>query len=689
MSPGAPRRGGGIAANATALAATSALVAEVVALAARPFRDQGLLGPAIPTALVLLGTAAILALRLRRGIGGTLATAGGVAAVSLAYGGVPVLVPALLTWIAALVAAGGRAQLAGPGAGPRPRLTPAGSAAVRTPARVVAVPVAVTVAVTLVAVALLQLLHDQSPQDAGGAASGRGGSGGSERSPRMLATYAGGSLDLTARGRLSDIPVADVPAASPSLWRTGSLGEYTGRSWEPDPQEGPLMRAGVGTALFGPGTQAPVLGPRFDDGDDESGAASARPRQQRGDVRLVGTSLSWLPIAAPGRLRRVEAGDGVGVVQAGRRAVLLVDAAGAEISTENLDPSIDPDDVDPYDVEVDPSAADHPAAISNYQVTWSPRPGIDGTRLQARAETGDDVDAARAWTQLPDAVPQRVRDLAVRLTRDAADRVEAARAVEAYVNRTAEYTLEGPPLPDGADAADDLLFGSRQGFCEQFATAEAVLLRAVGVPARIATGWAGGEDRGDRRLWRARDAHAWVEVLVPGLGWVSSDPTAGARPAPPPVQDRALDLLRDPRFWLAVGLAVLAAVLAVVAVLVVRRRRRRRPRLLDPAAAPVQRLLAAYALVQEALGRAGLARAPTQTLTEHTESVLTLVRTAGGPPAADDVDAALAAVARLLYGAAPPPDAVSEQGAVTLAALAAAVPRLVEDARTNLAAPGR
>jgi transglutaminase-like putative cysteine protease len=669
-----------IAGPATTLAAVAAFAAEVAALAARPLRDDSPLGPAAPTVLVLVGTAAVLALRRRRGIGGTLAAAGAVAAVALAYGGTPVLVPALLTWVAALVAAAGRAQLGVPGTAPRPRLAPAGDASA-APARVVALPVVVTVAVTLVAIAVLQLLQNWSPQGGFGDP-GPGGGGAGDGSSRLLATYAGGPLDLTARGRLSDAPVADVPASSPQLWRTGSLGEYTGRTWEPEPEEPPLLRAGLGTAEFGPAAPPPLEGPRFDDGDGREEAAGGR--RLTGDVRLVGTSLSWLPVAAPGRLRRVDAGADVAVVQAGRRAVFLVDAAEAGITAPRTSGDANPDEVDPDGVVLDPSVLEDPAAVGGYRVAWAPRPDVHDA-LRVAAETSADVDAARPWTQLPDSVPQRVRDLAVTLTRDAADRLEAARAVEAYVNGAAEYTLEGPPLPDGADAADDLLFGSRKGFCEQFATAAAVLLRAVGVPARVATGWAGGEVQGDRRLLRARDAHAWVEVLVPGQGWVSSDPTAGARPADPP-SDRALALLRDPRFWLAVAVAVLAA-LAAVAVLVVRRRRRRRPRPLGPGAPPVERLLAAYALAEAALGRAGLARAPTQTLAEHAESVLTLVRTAGGPPSPDEVEAALAAVARVLYGAAPPPDAVSERGAAALTTLAAAVPRLVEDARAALAAP--
>jgi hypothetical protein len=82
--------------------------------------------------------------------------------------------------------------------------------------------------------------------------------------------------------------------------------------------------------------------------------------------------------------------------------------------------------------------------------------------------------------------------------------------------------------PAGVDAVDDFLFGSRRGFCEQIATALAVMLRSRGVPARLATGYVPGERDRVTGLWkvRASDAHAWVEVWFPETGWQAFDPTA-------------------------------------------------------------------------------------------------------------------------------------------------------------------
>ncbi len=679
MTPLTGRAGGAVA----AFAAVAALTAEVVALVVRPLDGSSPLGPVLPPVLVVAGTAVVLGLRLRRGNGGTLAIAGAVAAVALAYGGTPVLAPAVASWVGALVAVALRVQHAAGGRGDRQRLTPPGGAT-GAPPRVVAPPVVVTVALALVVVLLLQLL------DGGGGGGGGGGSdAGAQRGPgdrggeprRSTNMYAIGSLDLAARGELSDRPLLDVPAASPQLWRSGTLSQYTGRRWEDD--DPPLVPVALGEAEFGPGTPALFGLQRFDDGPRDAVGADAPTTTS--DVRPIGSTWVVWPVAAPGRLRAVEASAQVAVVQAGRRALLLAAAAPLSMTAPGPDDEVvDEDEVDPADqglgVAIDFDLLEVPP-VDAYRVRWVPRPDVSDVGLRAVPGTAGGLDEG-LWTSLPVEVPQRVRDLAVRLTRDAGDRLEAARAVEAYVRGVAEYTLDAPPLPDGADAADDLLFGSRQGYCEQFATAEAVLLRAVGIPARIATGWAGGEVRGDRRVLRAKDAHAWVEVLVPGLGWVSSDPTAGTRTATTP-QDRLLSLLRDPRFWLALGVVLLAVLLAVV----VRRRRRRRPAAAPGPRTPAERLLVAYELSQRALEPAGIARGPTQTLADHAAAVVALLEVAGGPPPAHEVDAALADVARLLYGSVPPDDAAADRGARALSALAAAVPRLVDDAMAAVSTP--
>jgi protein-glutamine gamma-glutamyltransferase len=92
------------------------------------------------------------------------------------------------------------------------------------------------------------------------------------------------------------------------------------------------------------------------------------------------------------------------------------------------------------------------------------------------------------------------------------------------------YTLEPPRLQ--LDSVDDFLFNTRRGFCEHFASAFTMLARAAGIPARVVTGYQGGEYNplSGYLLIRQSDAHAWSEVWLQGRGWVRVDPTAAVAP---------------------------------------------------------------------------------------------------------------------------------------------------------------
>jgi protein-glutamine gamma-glutamyltransferase len=92
------------------------------------------------------------------------------------------------------------------------------------------------------------------------------------------------------------------------------------------------------------------------------------------------------------------------------------------------------------------------------------------------------------------------------------------------------YTLRPPRL--GKDGVDAFLFDSKKGFCEHYATSFVYLMRAAGVPARIVTGYQGGElnPNGNYLIVRQSDAHAWAEVWLENRGWVRVDPTAAVSP---------------------------------------------------------------------------------------------------------------------------------------------------------------
>ena len=107
----------------------------------------------------------------------------------------------------------------------------------------------------------------------------------------------------------------------------------------------------------------------------------------------------------------------------------------------------------------------------------------------------------------------------------AGDAEVLARAIEYFRRERLRYTTEPPLL--GRDAVDEFLFDTREGFCEHYASAFVFLMRAAGVPARVVTGYQGGDmNPVDQRFTvRQSDAHAWSEVFIAGRGWIRVDPT--------------------------------------------------------------------------------------------------------------------------------------------------------------------
>ncbi|QJR15402.1 transglutaminase TgpA family protein [Usitatibacter palustris] len=100
-----------------------------------------------------------------------------------------------------------------------------------------------------------------------------------------------------------------------------------------------------------------------------------------------------------------------------------------------------------------------------------------------------------------------------------------------YFNREFTYTLE-PPLLGDRDPYDEFLFTTKRGFCEHYAGAFALLMRAAGVPSRVVTGYQGGEINpfNNELIVRQADAHAWTEIWLDDRGWVRLDPTAAVSP---------------------------------------------------------------------------------------------------------------------------------------------------------------
>ena len=133
--------------------------------------------------------------------------------------------------------------------------------------------------------------------------------------------------------------------------------------------------------------------------------------------------------------------------------------------------------------------------------------------------------------RLPAKVSPRARALAETWKQQSANSQEVlTRALNMFREQPFIYTLAPPPLGD--DPVDEFLFTSRSGFCEHYASSFTFLMRAAGIPARVVTGYLGGEINplDGYLVVRQSEAHAWTEVWLVGEGWVRIDPTAAVSP---------------------------------------------------------------------------------------------------------------------------------------------------------------
>jgi len=138
----------------------------------------------------------------------------------------------------------------------------------------------------------------------------------------------------------------------------------------------------------------------------------------------------------------------------------------------------------------------------------------------------------RGWyTRLPENSNPKTMRLAQEMRSVAGDdEMFIADVMRMFNQQEFYYSLEPPPL--GSNPVDRFLFNTREGFCEHFASAFAVMMRAVGIPSRIVLGYQGGEMNplGNYLIVRQADAHAWTEVWLPGRGWQRVDPTSAVAP---------------------------------------------------------------------------------------------------------------------------------------------------------------
>jgi hypothetical protein len=141
----------------------------------------------------------------------------------------------------------------------------------------------------------------------------------------------------------------------------------------------------------------------------------------------------------------------------------------------------------------------------------------------------------QSYLELPKTLPSRVGDLATQITEGKPTEFDRVEAIQSWIRTNTEYNLDVPRDPPGVDAVDRFLFVTRQGFCEHIASALAVMLRTQGIPTRLVTGYGPGQRNPLTGYLEVKesDAHAWVEVYYPHIGWVPYDPTFGVPEANP------------------------------------------------------------------------------------------------------------------------------------------------------------
>lgn len=368
---------------------------------------------------------------------------------------------------------------------------------------------------------------------------------GSRGDPGVPGGYVGfaQSMDTSVRGALSDEVVMRVRAPAPAFWRGQTFDRFDGRIWYADDEEGTLR--------FGPNIDVPpALGDLRRD-DRQAGSVDDRTFVQ---TYYVESDMPNVIFAAY------------------RPDDLVLDA----------------------DAWVRPDGAIRASTVlpagSVYTVV-SRQPLVTEDALRRQRHVPDRLSAfgrivLSDYLVVPPTTSEETVALAAQLAEGQRSTYDVVKAYEAWLAENVEYDLDSPRPADGVDAVHDFLFDSRRGFCEQIASALTVMLRSQGVPARLATGFVAGERDPIAGVYevRARDAHAWVEVWFPEIGWHAFDPTASVPlSADAGVDSIGSDLARRGADFAAahpveIGVVV-ALVLAItgsaIAVLEIRRRRRR------------------------------------------------------------------------------------------------------------------
>jgi protein-glutamine gamma-glutamyltransferase len=398
---------------------------------------------------------------------------------------------------------------------------------------------------------LPSFIEDPQPVAAPGAVAGPDGdvrdAGTDLGDDRAPAGQAGGyvgfasEMDTSVRGELGDQVVMRVRASAPDFWRGQTFSRFDGRRWH-------VEQGDEGVRRIGPDIEIP---PAFGDLDTDRVQVD----------RFVQTFYAEQDLP--------------NVVFAAYRPAQVVIEADVWTRRDGA-------------IRASTTLTDGSA----YTVV-SARPRVTTEALRGDGHIGGRLNALglelfAPYLDVPASTSAETKALAAELAAGQASTYDVVRAYEAWMAANVTYDLDAPLPDEGEDAVHDFLFDSRRGFCEQIASALTIMLRTQGVPARLATGYAPGERDRIAGVYtvRASDAHAWVEVWFPSVGWQPFDPTAivplSGEARTPTVGADLIDGVRDAVAADPVGVAggavAIVSALAVgwAALASVRRRRRGR-----------------------------------------------------------------------------------------------------------------
>lgn len=312
-------------------------------------------------------------------------------------------------------------------------------------------------------------------------------------------TYFGSTLTMGGPIRLGDREVFQIASPYGRYWRAVVFDKYTGSSWTSEAQESASF-------LIGDTRLVPMP------------MEKRRAITQTVEVRLPTDNL---------------------IVNASQPQRVINEAVDAKFSVGRALNG------DAY-IDVHSLRLQRPLKLGDqYSVVSS----ISAADLKSLQTSGTAIPPfiRETYLELPDTVTQRTRELAFKITADATNNYDKARAIEQYLRQHITYNASVEPVPDGWDGVDYVLFERPEGYCNYYAAAMAVMARSVGIPARVASGYAVGSasDDGYYHISEA-NAHSWPEVYLGELGWVEFEPTSSqpeiSRPVPQDEQNREDEL---------------------------------------------------------------------------------------------------------------------------------------------------